>query len=254
MSCISNTNNGWTPVLSIEETDDGSVLKVIDWMGGTGKKPLKNVYVGPFGFVKEVEEAYIITTTLGPQGSQGNQGSQGTTGLQGPQGPQGDTGSQGVQGSQGSQGVQGEVANIEQIQNDIAELKKQLAPITQGIAKVWWDGPVEDIPEGWVEDTSWRDYTLIHAPSNSVIGNTTGTNNQTLTAFNLPPFTIGNSGPNGFVKAAGLTHGGGGDSTRRCLNANSSDIQWGGITYNGTNQAFNIVQKSKYGILIKYVG
>lgn len=103
MSC--NSYNGWTPHFAVVPRDDGSVLQVIDWVGGTGTKPQIGVYVGPDGFTTDINEASPIGGVpgapgpagpqggIGPQGPQGSQGSQGSggVGLQGPQGPQGES-------------------------------------------------------------------------------------------------------------------------------------------------------------------
>lgn len=45
-------NNGWSPVLSIEEVGNEAKLKLVDWTGGTGSKPVGiGYYVGLTGLV-----------------------------------------------------------------------------------------------------------------------------------------------------------------------------------------------------------
>lgn len=54
-------NNGWTPVFSV--VADGStreVLRVIDWVGGGGTKPMTGQYVGASGFVMVIGDAVNI--------------------------------------------------------------------------------------------------------------------------------------------------------------------------------------------------
>jgi len=58
--------NGWTPVLSIQVDNDRRVQQVIDWIGGTGTKPIVGQYVSDTGFTINISEAIDIR---GPAGS-----------------------------------------------------------------------------------------------------------------------------------------------------------------------------------------
>ncbi len=148
--------------------------------------------------------------------------------------------------------------SLQPILDRLAELEAIVAPLRPTVsganyARMWWTGPLP-LPAGWEEDTDWRDYTPIHAPNNSVIGQpvTGSSNTRTLGANNLPDFTLTFAGK-ALVVGTNLTPGGGGDSNRRCIQANGADLLWS-IGYTGGKQAFSIVQKSKYGMWIKYVG
>ena len=57
---------GWTPVYTVESDGDRRVLKIIDWTGGTGAKPLSNVYISSSGFVTTVANAIDIRGLSGP--------------------------------------------------------------------------------------------------------------------------------------------------------------------------------------------
>lgn len=92
------TYNPWIPILSIEVEGDVKYLKVSDWIGGIGPKPLAPIWVSDDGYTTDKSEA----STLG-----GGGGGSGTQGPQGPQGNQGQRGPQGFQGSQGTQGTTG---------------------------------------------------------------------------------------------------------------------------------------------------
>lgn len=61
-------NNGWSPVLSVEVDGERRVLRVVDWVGGTGTKPATGSYIGSTGFVATPAQA---TDIRGPQGAAG---------------------------------------------------------------------------------------------------------------------------------------------------------------------------------------
>lgn len=53
-------DNGWSPVFSVVADGERRVLRVPDWVGGTGTKPVTGKYVGPSGFVDTAAEAENI--------------------------------------------------------------------------------------------------------------------------------------------------------------------------------------------------
>jgi hypothetical protein len=79
--------DGKTPVIVLDETDDGVMIEVVPNSGG-----------------QESQVAYVRNGSDGPQGPKGDtgpQGPKGDTGPEGPQGPKGEPGSQGIQGPPG---------------------------------------------------------------------------------------------------------------------------------------------------------
>ena len=53
--------SGWSPITANVSTEDGrQVMQVVDWTGGSGEKPAVGAYVGPTGFVTDVNEASNI--------------------------------------------------------------------------------------------------------------------------------------------------------------------------------------------------
>jgi hypothetical protein len=68
--------SGWTPILSIEEAGTKAYLKVIDWFGGAGEKPLIG-YLGETGIVENRRDA---TNIRGPKGKAGEDGGGGGRG------------------------------------------------------------------------------------------------------------------------------------------------------------------------------
>lgn len=111
-------DDGWSPVIAVEEDVERRVQRITDWTGGTGTKPATG-YIGPTGLVATAAEATDIRGATGPEGPQGPQGvpggdgadgadgEPGATGQEGPQGPKGDTGDQGPAGPQGEPGADG---------------------------------------------------------------------------------------------------------------------------------------------------
>ena len=60
--------NGWSPVLSVEADGERRVLRLVDWVGGTGAKPAIGSYLSSTGFVATAAQA---TDIRGPQGAPG---------------------------------------------------------------------------------------------------------------------------------------------------------------------------------------
>ena len=72
--------NGWTPSLRTEVRGaDELVLRIIDWTGGSGTKPVVG-YLSSTGIVTNISNATNIRGTQGLQGIQGEQGIQGVAG------------------------------------------------------------------------------------------------------------------------------------------------------------------------------
>lgn len=97
---IEQYGNGWSPAFSIVEDGTRSVMKITDWIGGTGMKPVidpDNCYLGINGVVALADAIDI----RGSEGSQGIQGIKGDTGDAGPIGPQGPQGENGLTGDTG---------------------------------------------------------------------------------------------------------------------------------------------------------
>jgi hypothetical protein len=67
--------NGWSPVLAIETDLEARYLKVVDWVGGTGTKPLAGLYVSSTGLSASIDDAIDIR---GPQGEAGVNGEDGS--------------------------------------------------------------------------------------------------------------------------------------------------------------------------------
>ena len=77
--------NGWTPILAIEFIDNyKSVLKVVDWVGGSGSKPYnieQALYVGPLGYTLFASSAINVRGAQGIDGIAGNDGEVGKVGF-----------------------------------------------------------------------------------------------------------------------------------------------------------------------------
>lgn len=53
-----NGSSGWTPVFAPEQDGTRSLLRVTDWMGGTGAKPQTGLYLAPGGYVPAKANAF----------------------------------------------------------------------------------------------------------------------------------------------------------------------------------------------------
>lgn len=85
--------NGWSPILAlIADGAARTVVRIQDWVGGTGTKPAAGRYIGALGLVTDIADAVNIH---GPQGVQGTQGVQGNPGIQGNPGTPGEAGAKG---------------------------------------------------------------------------------------------------------------------------------------------------------------
>lgn len=165
----------------------------------------------------------------------------------------------GVAGSGSSGGA------LQPILDRLAALEAIVAPFVpsgsgENYARVWWTGGVENIPIGWVEDTDWRDFTPIHAPSPANIGNTVGANTRKLTTGQQGSFQVSavsdrtaGAARNNATYNFSFNWGSGSVG----LNAGSgANVPIGPVTVRLSNadDDIDMRQKSKYGIWIKYVG
>ena len=84
--------DGWSPVFRTVTVGNGSYLELIDWVGGTGEKPISVGFVSDDGIVQNVDFANNLKGEKGQKGDQGEKGEKGD---------RGETGSVGGQGRQG---------------------------------------------------------------------------------------------------------------------------------------------------------
>ena len=76
----SGGNNGWSPMIGIAEDGERSVLRLYDWAGGTGAKPVITGYLGNIGIVDDIAEAVNIRGLRGADGERGLPGEKGDKG------------------------------------------------------------------------------------------------------------------------------------------------------------------------------
>ncbi|WP_394658416.1 hypothetical protein [uncultured Novosphingobium sp.] len=50
--------NGWTPILAPEQDGTRTLLKVMEWMGGSGAKPMSGMYLATSGYVTAKADAF----------------------------------------------------------------------------------------------------------------------------------------------------------------------------------------------------
>jgi hypothetical protein len=72
-------SNGWTPQLAVASDGKRRILRVADWFGGTGEKPLRGIYLGKDGYVSNIAAAEEIRGDVGPPGLEGREGGAGAT-------------------------------------------------------------------------------------------------------------------------------------------------------------------------------
>lgn len=63
-----NGYDGWSPIFGAESSQDGSYIKVVDWTGGSGYKPTRDVYLGEDGFTDGIENAINFRGDQGYKG------------------------------------------------------------------------------------------------------------------------------------------------------------------------------------------
>jgi len=51
-------NSGWTPILAGELDGTKTMMKIVDWVGGSGTKPSVGMYIGTAGYVTTKAEAF----------------------------------------------------------------------------------------------------------------------------------------------------------------------------------------------------
>lgn len=118
---IGNIYEGFSPIATVEETDEGALVTITDKNGTTtatlthgkdGYTPVKGTdyFDGKDG--ADGKDGYTPVKGIdyfdGKDGKDGEAGPQGPQGEQGPQGAKGDKGDTGQQGEKGEQGIQGE--------------------------------------------------------------------------------------------------------------------------------------------------
>ena len=84
--------DGWSPVFKTEDYQGGSYLKIVDWVGGTGEKPVTLGYVSNEGIVSTVAVATNLKGDIGITGAKGETGEKGEKGDKGDRGFDGATG------------------------------------------------------------------------------------------------------------------------------------------------------------------
>lgn len=70
---------GWTPILAVQNIGSRSLLRVVQWIGGTGDQPAIG-YMGADGIVPDPADATDIRGDKGPQGKKGDLGDIGPPG------------------------------------------------------------------------------------------------------------------------------------------------------------------------------
>lgn len=58
-------DSGWSPIYATPAYETGVVLQVLDWTGGAGTKPETGQYLGPAGWVDDIEDATLFATIEG---------------------------------------------------------------------------------------------------------------------------------------------------------------------------------------------
>jgi hypothetical protein len=73
-----NGVNGWTPILAPEQDGTRTLLKVMDWVGGSGTKPTAGLYLATTGYVVAKAAAFnfnaakrVFVFSGGPTNAQG---------------------------------------------------------------------------------------------------------------------------------------------------------------------------------------
>lgn len=84
--------DGWSPVFEIDTVANGSYIKIVDWIGGTGVKPDTLGYLSEQGVVGDI---LLATNIIGSKGDKGDIGLKGDRGVKG---DKGDDGEQGLRG------------------------------------------------------------------------------------------------------------------------------------------------------------
>lgn len=153
----------------------------------------------------------------------------------------------GVAGSSGGGG------NLQPILDRLSELERMIAPFTPGLlgaasGRVWWTGPLETIPIGWVVDTDMAGYFPMPQKTSDVsfatIGGIGGAKMHTNTIAEMPEHD--------HDVAIGFING-------RSDNANDRNVAVPGVNNKNTSKTgsgtpWNIMNPYKVGNWIKYVG
>lgn len=62
-------DTGWSPVLSSMNDGERRVFRVVDWVGGTGAKPVTGQFIGPSGLVSAIGDALDVRGPIGQPNS-----------------------------------------------------------------------------------------------------------------------------------------------------------------------------------------
>lgn len=60
--------DGWTAIFALVSDGERRVMQVIDWVGGSGAKPERNLYIGPDGYTSRIDEATDLRGERGQPG------------------------------------------------------------------------------------------------------------------------------------------------------------------------------------------
>lgn len=78
-----NGFNGWSPVITVVPRGDDYVLRLNNWIGGTGTPPTTTGYLSATGIVSNIANATNVRGMQGVQGVKGEKGDQGVAGKDG---------------------------------------------------------------------------------------------------------------------------------------------------------------------------
>ncbi|GAA4464199.1 hypothetical protein GCM10023189_43170 [Nibrella saemangeumensis] len=85
-SDLKSATAGWSPVFAVVPDGERRVMKLVDWTGSLGTKPLTGLYVGETGLVEDMAQAVDVRGVAGLDGMDGSDGLPGTPGAPGPKG------------------------------------------------------------------------------------------------------------------------------------------------------------------------
>lgn len=158
-------------------------------------------------------------------------------------------------------GIGGNNNIVQPLEERLTKLEKMMAPMLTG-GRIWWSLELGAIPRGWEEDKTWRDFTPIHAPAPEQIGLTVGTNSHFLESIQQGSFEVAAgreraSGTNGWRQIQKLRFRPTGGQWGSDVTGMNGSFDFGPahqVTLSSGFKAISLVQKSKYGVWIKYVG
>lgn len=155
--------------------------------------------------------------------------------------------------------------SLQPILDRLAALESMVAPFIptgsgENHGRVWWTGPLSDIPLGWTIDEDWNGRVPVGIDTNQAefneIGKPGGGKTHTMESQHMPPHSHGLGG-NVIRLSGGTTPSGGGDTSRRSLPSGQFDYVTQTQSFGGTDgaaQAFSIMNPYRVGCWIKYIG